>query len=87
MSWLTINFHNTVGSDYSQNGLSSQLTSSVNILSGLTSGLILINIIDNKIQEPNETFNVALQLQSSCLPVALIGQDTFTITIIDDEGY
>ena len=51
------------------------------------SGLIQINIIDNTIQEPNETFNVALQLQSSCLPISLIGEDSFTITIVDDEGY
>ena len=51
------------------------------------SGLLRINIIDNKIQEPNETFNVALRLQSSCLPISLIGEDSFTFTIIDDEGY
>lgn len=45
-----------------------------------------INIIDNTVQEPNETFNVTLQLRTSCLPVNLAVEQPFTITIIDDEG-
>ena len=80
-----------VGSDFSYVGLSSKLTSAFKIVSGSASGSISINIIDDTVQENNETFNVTLQLQplSSCLPVtlAIAGENSFTITIIDDEGY
>ena len=80
-----------VGSDFSHIGLSSKLTSAVKIVGGSASGSISINIIDDTMQEYNETFNVTLQLEplSSCLPItlAIAGENSFTITIIDDEGY
>lgn len=76
------------GSDYSVSGLSSQLMSSVDIIAGSVSGSMSLNIIDNTVQEPNETFNVTFSLQTGCLlNVALIGEISFTVTIIDDEGY
>lgn len=78
-----------VESDFSYTGLSSQLTSFVNIISGSSSGSTSISIVNDRVQEYNETFNVTatLQLQSRCLPMTLIGEKNFTITIIDDEGY
>ena len=45
-----------------------------------------INIIDNTVQEPNETFNITLELQSNCLNISLIGENSTSVTIIDDEG-
>ena len=46
------------------------------------SGSMNINIIDDTVQEHNETFTVTLQLAPSCLPVTLIGENSFNITII-----
>lgn len=69
-----------MGSDFSSG-------SSVNIISGSTDELMNIKIIDDNLQEYNETFNVTMQLQSSCLPIALTGEKHLTVTIIDDEGY
>jgi len=45
-----------------------------------------VNIIDDAIQEENETFSFVVNLQSGCLPVTIKGDDSFTITIIDDES-
>ena len=78
--------------DFSHTRLSSQLTpsvSAVNIKSGSLSGSTSISITNDTVQEYNETFNVnmTLQLQSRCLPITLVGETFFTITIIDDEGY
>lgn len=81
LSWLIV-YLIIAESDYSQTGISS-----VNIISGFMSGSMSINIIDNTIQEPNETFNVSFHLQESCLPISIIGNNSFTITIIDDEGH
>lgn len=76
-----------VGSDFSHAGSSTQLTSPVSIASGQTSGSMNINIIDDTVQEYNETFNIAFTLQQECLDINLIGENSFNITIIDDEGY
>ena len=78
-----------VGSDFSHTGVSTQLTSTVSIVSGSRPGSVRINILHDTVQEYNETFNVTLQLQPdfSChLPITLNGENSFTITIIDDEG-
>ena len=45
-----------------------------------------MNIIDDTVQEENETFSLTVDLQSSCLPVTINGDHSYTITIIDDEG-
>jgi len=45
-----------------------------------------VNIINDAIQEENETFSFVVNLQSGCLPVTIKGDDSFTITIIDDES-
>jgi len=45
-----------------------------------------VNIIDDTVQEENETFSLAVALQPSCLPVTINGDHSFIITIIDDEG-
>ena len=45
-----------------------------------------MNIIDDTVQEENETFSLTVDLRPCCLPVAINGDHAFTITIIDDEG-
>ena len=76
-----------MGSDFSHTGSSSQLTSMVNIPSGSSSGSTSISIVNDTVQEYNETFDLTLQLQSTCLPITLIGETFLNFTIIDDEGY
>jgi len=82
----TLKFYNVfskAGSDYGQTGL---LTSSVTIPRGELSVSFSVNIIDDSVQEENETFSLTVDLQSSCLPITINGDHSFTITIIDDEG-
>jgi len=79
-------FLSIAGSDYGQTGVSSPLTSTVTIPSGQVSVSFSVNIIDDTVQEENETFSLTIDLQSSCLPVTINGDHSFTITIIDDEG-
>ena len=76
-----------MGSDFSHTGSSSQLTSMVNIASGSSSGSTSISIVNDTVQEYNETFDLTLQLHSTCLPITLIGETFLNFTIIDDEGY
>ena len=45
-----------------------------------------MNVVNDSIQEENETFSLTVDLQSSCLPVTINDDHSFTITIIDDEG-
>ena len=73
-------------SDFTHTGLSSQLRSMVNIASGSLSGSTSISIVNDTVQEYNETFNLTLQLESTCLPIILTGDSFFNFTIIDDEG-
>ena len=74
------------GSDYGQTGVLSPLTPTVTIPSGQVSVSFSVNIIDDSVQEENETFSLTVDLQSSCLPVTINGDHSYTITIIDDEG-
>ena len=61
-------------------------TSSLTISSGELFGSLNIEIIDDTVKEQNETFLIAVHIQDSCLPLIIDGNDTFTITIIDNEG-
>ena len=45
-----------------------------------------MNIIDDSVQEQNETFILSIDPQHSYFPVTINGDYSFTITIIDDEG-
>ena len=45
-----------------------------------------MNVVNDSVQEENETFSLTVDLQSSCLPITINGDHSFTITIIDDEG-
>jgi len=74
------------GSDYGQIGVSSPLSTSVTIPSGGLFVSYSVDIIDDTVQEENETFSLTVDLQPSCLPVNINGDQSFTITIIDDEG-
>ena len=74
------------GLDYGHVGMSSPLTSSVTIPSGELSVSFSINIIDDTVQEENETFSLTVDLQSGLLLVTNNGNHSFIITIIDDEG-
>ena len=83
---FVMNLLSIAGSDYGQTGVPSPLTPSVTIPSEQLSVSFSVNIIDDSVQEENETFSLAVDLQSSCLPVTINGDHSFTITIIDDEG-
>jgi len=72
--------------DYGQTGLSSPLTSTLTIPSGELSVSFSVDIMDDKISEQNETFIVTIDLQPSYIPVLFSSNQSFTITIIDDEG-
>ena len=69
--------------DYNQTTPS---TSSLTISSGELFGSFDIEIIDDTVKEQNETFLIAVRIQDSCLPLVIDGNDTFTVTIIDNEG-
>ena len=62
------------------------IPTSVTISSGELVAPFNVNITDDTIQEENETFSITFDLPSSCLPVTVNGDHSFTITIIDDEG-
>ena len=57
----------------------------VTISAGSTSSLFTVDIIDDGIQEDNETFYITLGLLPSCLPLEL-GIAQSTVTIINTEG-
>ena len=69
--------------DYNQTTPS---TSSLIISSGELFGSLDIEIIDDTVKEQNETFLIAVRIQDSCLPLVIDGNNTFTVTIIDNEG-
>ena len=57
----------------------------VTILAGTTSSLFTVDIIDDMIQEDNETFNIAIKFFPSCLPLKNdIVQST--VMIINSKG-
>ena len=62
-----------------------ELVFNVTIPAGSTSSLFSIDIINDTIQEGNETFNIAIRLLPSCLSLSL-GTSSSTVMIIDDDG-
>ena len=76
----------TAGSDYSQTEISVPSMSSLTIGRGELSGSLSIEIIDDAVKEQNETFLITVLILDSCLPLVFDENDTFAITIIDNEG-
>ena len=74
--------HYVAGVDYA---MSSALVFNVTISAGSTSSSFSIDIINDMIQEDNETFNITLRLLQSCLSLNLDTASSI-VTIIDDEG-
>ena len=70
------------GIDYAT---TTSLVFNVTLSAGMTSLSFSVDISDDKIQEPNETFYVALRLLPSCLPLKL-GISRSTVIIINTEG-
>ena len=56
----------------------------VTIPAGRLSSSFSIDIIDDIIQEDNETFNIAIRLVPSCLSLSL-GTASSTVTIVDND--
>ena len=74
--------HYVAGVDYA---MSTALVFNITISAGSTSSSFSIDIINDMIQEDNETFNIAIRLLPSCLSLSL-GTSSSTVMIIDDEG-
>ena len=74
--------HYVAGVDYA---MSSALVFNVTISAGSTSSSFSIDIINDMIQEDNETFNIAIRLLPSYLSLSL-GTSSSTVMIIDDDG-
>ena len=65
--------------------MSTALVSNVTITAGSLTLSLDVDIINDMIQEDNETFNIAIRLLPSCLPLSL-GTSSSTVTIIDNDG-
>ena len=65
--------------------MSTALVFNVTISAGSTSSSFSIDIINDMIQEDNETFNITIRLLPSCLSLSL-GTPSSTVMIIDDDG-
>ena len=65
--------------------MSSPLMFNVTISAGLLSQSFDVDIINDMIQEDNETFNIAIRLLPSCLSLSL-GTSSSTVIIIDNDG-
>ena len=65
--------------------MSTSLMFNVTISAGSSSESFDVDIIDDMIQEDNETFNIAIRLLPSCLSLSL-GTSSSTVTIIDNDG-
>ena len=74
--------HYVAGVDYA---MSSVLVFNVTISAGSTSSSFSIDIINDNIQEDNETFNIAIKLSPRLLSLSL-GTSSSTVMIIDDDG-
>ena len=74
--------HYVAGVDYA---MSTALVFNVTISAGSTSSSFSIDIINDMIQEDNETFNITIRLLPSCLSLSL-GTSSSTVMIIDDDG-
>ena len=64
---------------------STGLVFNVTISAGSTSSSFGIDIVNDMIQEDNETFNIAMRLLPSCLSLSP-GTASSTVMIIDDDG-
>ena len=73
--------HYVAGVDYA---MSSVLIFNVTISAGSTSSSFSIDIINDMIQEDNETFNIAIKLLPSSLSLSC--DTSSTVMIIDDDG-
>ena len=71
--------HYVAGVDYNVS------SANVTIPARSTSSSFSIDIINDMIQEGNETFNIAIRLLPSCLSLSL-GTSSSTVMIIDDDG-
>ena len=76
--------HYVAGVDYAMSTALS-LVFNVTISAESTSSSFSIDIINDMIQEDNETFNIAIRLLPSCLSLSL-GTSSSTVMIIDDDG-
>ena len=56
----------------------------VTISAGSTSSSFSIDIVNDMIQERNETFDIAIKLFTSCLSISL-GNSSARVMIIDDD--
>ena len=65
--------------------MSTALVFNVTISAGSTFTSFSIDIINDMIQEDNETFNIAMRLLPCCLSLSL-GTSSSTVLIIDDDG-
>ena len=74
--------HYVAGVDYA---MSSALVFNVTIFAGSTSSSFSIDIINDMIQEDNETFHIAIRLLPSCLSLSL-GNSSSTVTITDNDS-
>ena len=74
--------HYVAGVDYA---MSTGLVFNVTISAGSSSSSFSIDIINDMIQEDNETLNIAIRLLPNCLSLSL-GTSSSTVMIIDDES-
>ena len=65
--------------------MSTAMVFTVTISAGSRSSSFDVDIINDMIQEDNETFNIAIRLLPSCLSLSL-GTSSSIVTITDDEG-
>ena len=57
----------------------------VTIFAELRSSPFSLNIVNDMIQEEDETFSITIKLLPSCVPLSL-GMSSSTATIIDNDG-
>ena len=74
--------HYVAGVDYA---MSSVLVFNVTISAGSTSSSFDVDFFDDRIQEDNETFNIAIRTLPNCLSLSL-GTSSSTVTIIENDG-
>ena len=65
--------------------MSTALVFNVTMTAGSTSSSFSVNIINDMIQEDNETFNITIRLLPTCLSLTL-GTSSSTVAIIDNDG-
>ena len=65
--------------------MSTALVFNVTISAGSTSSSFNIDIINDRIQEDNETFNITIKLLPSCLLLSL-GTSSSIVMIVDNDG-